>query len=85
MYDYKMNEETRKELSIHNLNDIVDYRCNWIEHLLRMKDTHILKLVQMYILAGRRNVGQPREIWKPSHMKMEQAWMADNDNLQEQQ
>jgi len=27
-YDYKMNEEIRKELNIHNLNDNVDYRCN---------------------------------------------------------
>lgn len=37
MYDYNMIEEIRKELSIQNLNDIVDYRCNWTEHLLRMK------------------------------------------------
>jgi hypothetical protein len=73
MYDYKMIQEIRKELSIQNPNDIVDYRCNWTEHLLRMKDTHIPKLVQMYILAGRRNVGQPRERWKPSHMKGEKA------------
>jgi hypothetical protein len=27
-YDYKMNEQIRKELNIHNLNDIVDYTCN---------------------------------------------------------
>ena len=35
MYDYKMNEEIRKELNIHNLNDTVDYRCNQSQHLLR--------------------------------------------------
>lgn len=40
-YDYKMNEEIRKELNIYNLNDIVDYRCNWTQCLLRMRDTHI--------------------------------------------
>jgi len=30
----------------------------------------------MDVLAGRANIGQPRERWKPPHMKMEQAWMA---------
>lgn len=80
-YDYKMNEQIRKELNIHNLNDIVDYTCNWCnwtQHLLRTWDTCISKLVHVYILAGRRNIGQPRERWKPLHMKTEQAWVAYN-------
>jgi hypothetical protein len=72
-YDYKLNEQFRKELNIHNVHDIVDYRCNWTQHLLRTRDTHIPKLVHLNILAGRRNVEQPRERWKPPHMKMEQA------------
>jgi len=75
-YDYKMNKQIRKELNIHNLHDIVDYRCHWTQHLLRMRDTHIPKLVHLYSLAGRRNVGQPRERRKPPRMKTEQAWMA---------
>ena len=75
-YDYKMNEQIRKELNIRNLNDIVDYKRNWTQRLLRTRDTHIHKLVHMYILAGIIKVGQPRERWKPPHMKMEQAWMA---------
>jgi hypothetical protein len=72
----KMNEQIRKEINTHNLHDIVDYRCNWTQHLLRMRDTHIPKLVHMYILAGRTNIGQPRERRKPPHMKTEQAWLA---------
>jgi hypothetical protein len=58
MYDYKTNEEIRKELNIHNANDIIAYyRSRWIQHLLRTNDIRIPKLVYEYILAGRRNVG----------------------------
>jgi hypothetical protein len=42
LYDYKTNEQIRKQLNIYSLNDnIVDYRHQWTRHLLIMNDTPI--------------------------------------------
>jgi hypothetical protein len=59
-----LDKYIRKELSIHNLNYIIlDYKSKWTQHLLRMKDTHIFKLMYEYIPPGRKNVGLPRKKW----------------------
>lgn len=58
MNDHKTNEEIRKKLNTYKLNYInVDYRHKWTQHLLRMNDTCIPRLVYVYIPIGRRNVG----------------------------
>lgn len=92
MYDYKTNEEIRKELNIHNANDIIAYyRSRWIQHLLRTNDIRIPKLVYEYILAGRRNVGWPREDGRTTTNKDGTSLAVlypvtddDDDNLREQ-
>jgi hypothetical protein len=45
----------------------LDERCKWTQHVLKMKDTCFPKLVYKFILAGRRNVGQPRKRWEEAN------------------
>ena len=54
-------EREEQNTSIYNLHEtIVDYRSQWISHLLTVNDTHITKFVYGYVPAGRRHIGQPR-------------------------
>jgi len=45
----------------------LDDRWKWTQHVLQMNDTCFPKLVYKFILAGRRNVGQPRKRWEEAN------------------
>jgi hypothetical protein len=51
-----------KTLNMYSLYDIlVEYKRKWTQHLLRMKNTRIPKLVYEYTAAGRKNTGRPKD------------------------
>ena len=56
---------------MYNLNEIVvDYRCKWTQHLLRMNDTFPNLHMNTFQPAEETQVDLERE----AHMKMEQVW-----------
>ena len=70
LYEQKTNEVIREELNIYNWNEIIgNYKCKWTHHLLRMNNTHILKVVY--------------EDHQPKHMltkeKMDRPTSLEND------
>jgi hypothetical protein len=68
VYDYKTNEETRKELNTYNLNEIiVDYKHKRMQRLSRMNDTRIPRMVYEYNTTVKRNADRPRKRWKDQH------------------
>lgn len=50
---------------------IVGFTFKWTQHLFRMNDTGISKLVYEYLPAGRRNIGPPRKRWSDQHPQRE--------------
>jgi hypothetical protein len=68
LHDHKTNEETR-ELNMCTLYGvIVKQRCRYAQHLLRMNDTSIPKLMYENIPTDRRNIGQPVKRWGDQHL-----------------
>ena len=63
--DRKRNTEIRNELNVRELNsEIEKYRRKWNDHLHRMENNRIPKIIYKYKPAGRRNIGRPRTKWK---------------------
>lgn len=62
--DRLRNVEIREELEIFNVNDkIEEYRHNWRQHITRMKEERIPKIILNYHPRGRRDVGRPKKRW----------------------
>jgi hypothetical protein len=70
----KHKKKTRKGNTF--LNEIiVDYRCKYSQHLLRLEYTLIRKLKYECTSTGRRNMVLPRNTWNgPVPIKKEQLW-----------
>jgi len=58
--DYKTNKQIAKELKItKNLNKILEYKRNWIQHVNRMPRNRLPRIMKHYSPTGRRNHGRP--------------------------
>lgn len=63
--DHIQNEDIRNELQIYAIHDkIQQYRNNWKQHLYRMDQTRLPRLVFQYRPTGHRDVGRPRKRWR---------------------
>ena len=59
------NENIREELKIYNLNErIEENREKWKEHLNRMENERIPKIIRGYRPKGKRSLGRPRKRWE---------------------
>jgi hypothetical protein len=59
------NEGIREELQIIDINSrIKDYKINWLQHLERMEQNRIPKLLLNYKPRGRRDQGRPCRRWR---------------------
>jgi hypothetical protein len=65
LIDQRRNEGIREELQIIDINSrIKDYHINWLQHLERMEQNRIPKLLLNYKPRGRRYQGRPCRRWK---------------------
>lgn len=69
LYNFHSDHQTKRrneiERNINNLNEtIAGYRFGWAQHLLRINDTCIHKLVHEYSPGAKRNGDRPRKRWK---------------------
>lgn len=59
------NEDIREELHIFSMNGrIKEHRDRWFQHINRMEDTRLPKLLLNYKATGRRDVGRPKGRWR---------------------
>jgi len=64
VYDHKTNDYIRRELRITGLLDQIDeFRCNWLLHLQRMSQNRIPLKSYHYRPQGRRTIGIPKKHW----------------------
>jgi hypothetical protein len=65
LIDHRCNEDTREELQIIDINSrIKDYQIKWLQHLERMEQNRIPKLLLNYKPRGRRDQGRPSRRWR---------------------
>jgi hypothetical protein len=65
LIDHRPNEAIREELQIIDTNSrIKDYQIKWLQHLERMKQNRIRKLLLNYKPRGRRDRGRPCRRWR---------------------
>jgi hypothetical protein len=65
LIDHKRNEVIREELQIIDINSrIKDYQIKWLQHLERMEQNRIPKLLLNYKPRGRRDQGRPCRRWR---------------------
>jgi hypothetical protein len=65
LIDHKRNEDIREELQIIDVNSrIKDYQIKWLQHLERMEQNRIPKLLLNYNPRGRRDQGRPCRKWR---------------------
>jgi len=58
--DYKTNAQTSKELKIIPILDkLLEYKRNWIQHVNRMPQNRLPRVMKHYSPTGRRNLGRP--------------------------
>jgi hypothetical protein len=58
--DRVRNEDVRKELGIHEMNDkIKQKRTDWRQHIDRMNNERLTKQIREYNPRGRRSIGRP--------------------------
>ncbi|KAJ4433952.1 hypothetical protein ANN_16271 [Periplaneta americana] len=59
------NEDIREELHIFSMNGrIKEHRDRWFQHINRMQDNRLPKLLLNYKATGRRDVGRPKGRWR---------------------
>ena len=64
LLDKRKSEDIRNELNIFKLMDKIEqYRNDWREHVQRMKEERIPKIILDYKPKGKRNVGRPKKRW----------------------
>ena len=65
LYDHKTNDYIRRELQIAGIIDNIDeYRRNWLQHLQRMPQNQIPLKSYYYRPQGRRTIGRPKKRWR---------------------
>jgi hypothetical protein len=65
LIDHRRNEDVREELQIVDINSrIKDYEIKWLQHLERMEQNRIPKLLLNYKPRGRSDQGRPRRRWR---------------------
>jgi len=65
LYDHKTNDYIRRELRITGtLDEIDEYRRNWLLHLQRMPQNRIFLKSYRYRPQGRRTIGRPKKRWR---------------------
>ena len=65
LYDHKTNDYIRRELRITDtLENIDEYRRNWLSHLQRMPQNRIPLKPYRYRPQGRRTIGRPKKRWR---------------------
>jgi hypothetical protein len=58
--DYKTNIQIAKELNITQILDkLLEYKRNWIQHVIRMPRNRLPRVMKQYCVTGRRNHGRP--------------------------
>jgi hypothetical protein len=58
--DNKINLQIAKELKITpNLDKLLEYKRNWIQHVNRMPRNRLPKVMKQYCVSGRGNHGRP--------------------------
>jgi len=58
--DYKTNSQIAKELKITPvLEKLLEYKRNWIQHVIRMPCNRLPRIMKLYSPTGRRNHGRP--------------------------
>jgi hypothetical protein len=58
--DYKTNAQITKELKITPILDkLLEYKRNWIQHVIRMPRNRLPSVMKHYFPTGRRNYGRP--------------------------
>jgi hypothetical protein len=61
---HRRNEDIREELQIIDINSrIKDYQIKWLQHLERMEQNRIHKLLLNYKPRGRRDQRRPCRRW----------------------
>jgi hypothetical protein len=64
LIDHRRNEDIREELQIIDINSrIKDYQIKWLQHLERMEQNRIPKLLLYYKPKGIRDQGRPCRRW----------------------
>ena len=64
LWDKKRSEDIRKELNVFRLVDkIKEYQQNWRDHLERLPEHRIPKVILDYKPRGWRSIGRPRKRW----------------------
>jgi hypothetical protein len=62
LYDYKTNDYIRREIRITGIVDEIDeYRRNWLSHLQRMPQNRFPLKFYYYRPQGRRTIGRPKK------------------------
>ena len=61
LFDRKRSEEIRRMSKIDNINDCLQRKRNWNEHIPRMTDDRIVKTSRDKSPAGQRSTGRPRK------------------------
>jgi hypothetical protein len=65
LIDHRRNEDIREELQIIDINSrIKDYQIKWLQHVERMEQNRIPKLLLNYKLGGIRDQGRPCRRWR---------------------
>jgi len=65
LHDHKTNDSVRRELQTECiLNDVNEYRRNWLLHLQRMPLDRIPLKSYHYRLQGKRTIGRPKKRWR---------------------
>jgi len=58
--DYKTNAQIAKELKITQILDkLLEYNRSWIQHVNRMPQNRLPRVMKHYSPTGRRNYGRP--------------------------
>jgi hypothetical protein len=70
LIDHGRNEDVREELQITDINSIIkDYQIKWLQHLERMEQNRIPKLLLNFKPRGRRDRGRPCRRWREQFKK----------------
>ena len=62
LWDKKRSSDIREQLGINN--KLTQYKINWREHIQRIHDNRLRKIILNYKPEGRRNIGRPLTRWK---------------------
>lgn len=65
LLDKIRNEDIRAELNVYHLGErVAKYRRKWKDHIQRMEEYRLPKIIREYKPRGNRNVGRPLKRWE---------------------